>query len=116
MKLELYKNLDPHQPITFTGSHSNIMRKLKTWMNENNGENGKPCQVDGLTLTVHEEETYEIHLTWDECYLTWELAWNGEETTGFDKWSQARNAFIDACSYEIWPAQGNHQSSKLVIC
>ena len=106
LKLGLYRNCDPKQSIYFTGStNSIILSKLKTWMNENNGEDGKPCEVDGLTLTVYEEEAYEIYLTWDECYLTWELAWDGEETTSFDKWNQARNAFIDACSYEIWPEE-----------
>lgn len=104
LQLALYKNCDPDQPVTFTGSDRDVvLSKLRAWMTANNGEDDKPCQIDGLTLVVNDVEPYEICLTWTEYYKNWEIDWGGGHMASSPKWNQARNAFTDACSYEIWP-------------
>lgn len=111
LQLALYKNCDPDQPVTFTGSDRDIvLSKLRAWMTANNGEGGKPDRVDGLTLTVREEEAYEIVLRTRRGFA---IDWGMENAScHFYKWSTAQTAFTDACSYEIWPEGQDDRDSN----
>jgi len=101
--LTLYKNLDENQPQVFEADAcEKVVADLRDWLNANNGEDDKPCQIDGLTLdAIDYEASYNITLIWDECYEDWQITWGNDSPCAFSNWKRARDAFADACSYEI---------------
>jgi hypothetical protein len=101
LKLKLYKNGDQNQPLDFVGeSDDEILATLKTWMNDNNGLDGNPCQVHKLTLAPV-GGIKVVMLTRRGFAIDWGI---GDNVFHFRKWSEARSAFCDACSYELYPA------------
>lgn len=77
LQLTVHKNLDPSQPVIFTGRrHDTILRKLREWMEGNNGEwcdskGLRPCLVDGLCFVDADGDS--IVLAWCDCYEEWSV-------------------------------------------
>ena len=86
---------DPDRSIIFTGrTRSVVTARLRAWMNANKN------QIDGLTLSIHEEESYLITMRIHRGFaIDW--GWGGGVLCYYPKWNQAREAFIDAARYEI---------------
>jgi hypothetical protein len=96
-KLTVYKNCDPRQPQSFAAqSEANLKAKLAKWMDDNNGEDRKPCQVDGLSLNPENEDA--AVLEYSECYHDWEISQDGE-IDSFATWGEARDDFISRIAW-----------------
>lgn len=103
IKLMLYKNLDPEQPVIIQApTLTDLLKGLRQWMDENHGL-ALPVfsmDCDGLTIFHNADDRDSPDadvtvLTWDECYSGWELRVGHDVDNSIETWEQARDAFIE---------------------
>ena len=101
--LTLYKNLDPKQPIPFSGkSGTYIGYNLRSWLNLH-----REGEADGICVFLEDDrksvDTPVISLTFDESDTP---GWNVQNRHDVDDgmaWEEARNMFISlAMAYGEW--------------
>lgn len=98
-QLTLYRK-DPSSPVTFGDSdRDTLLALLRSWLNDGG------CQVDGLTLPVPDPEwPHEVVLFREDD--DWYISWDAETERRFPSFPKARDAFVDACSWQVKETAG----------
>lgn len=105
--LTLYMHRDPdHKTVFHADTLTDLLTGLRDWMDEYSGlgltrdSMTTPCLVDGLTIFHNDNDRDSVDadvtvLTYDVCYLGWELRIGHDVDDSIETWEQARDAFIE---------------------